>query len=111
MLHRAVRATLGGSTTLFGGDASAYRYGDAGIALIAPLAGDPSRGDRLTLLVRARLDELMRTMTSTVRAFGSARWQVRAGGATWTSQIATSGQLLTQAADALAADGERITAA
>jgi len=111
MLHRAVRATLGGSTTLFGGDASAYRYGDAGIAVIAPLAGDPSRGDRLTLLVRARLDELMRTMTATVRAFGSARWQVRSGGATWTQQIATSGQLLTQAADALAADGERITAA
>jgi hypothetical protein len=111
MLHRAIRATLGGALTLFGGDASAFRYGDAGVAVVAPLAGDASRGDRLTLLVRARLDELMRTMTATVRAFASARWQVRAGGASWTDAIATSAALLRLAEDALARDGDTVSAA
>ncbi|MBI3521697.1 MAG: hypothetical protein HY071_01195 [Chloroflexi bacterium] len=111
MLHRAIRATLGGATTLFGGDASAFRYGEAGVAVIAPLHGDPARGEALTILVRARLDELMRTMTSTVRAFGGARWRIRAGGATWSPSIATSAQLLRTAEDALAADGKQMTPA
>jgi len=111
MVHRAIRATLGATATLFGGDVSAYRYGDSGVAALAPEARDAPRAERLSLLVRARLDELMRTMTSTVRAFGNARWNVRAGAATWSEEIGTSTRLLRDAEEALSKDGERRTAA
>ena len=111
MVHRAIRATLGATATLFGGDVSAYRYGDSGVAAIAPTGRDPSRGDRLCTLVRARLDELMRTMTSTVRAFGNARWNVRAGAATWSEDVGTTTLLLRRAEEALAMDGDRQDAA
>jgi hypothetical protein len=111
MVHRAIRATLGATATLLGGDVSAYRYGDSGVAAIALAGRDAERGERLCTLVRARLDELMRTMTSTVRAFGGARWNVRAGMATWTEEVATTTALLRQAEAALAADGERRDAA
>jgi hypothetical protein len=50
-------------------------------------------------------------MTSTVRAFGAARWNVRAGAATWSEEVATTTALLRQAEAALAADGERRDAA
>jgi hypothetical protein len=63
------------------------------------------------MLVRARLDELMRTMTSTVRAFGSARWNVRAGAATWSEDLATTTLLLRRAEQALSMDGDRSDAA
>ena len=111
MVHRAIRATLGATATLFGGDVSAYRYGDSGVAAIAPTGRDPSRGDRLRTLVRARLDELMRTMTSTVRAFGNARWNVRAGTATWSEDVGTTTLLLRRAEEALSMDGDRQDAA
>jgi hypothetical protein len=111
MVHRAIRATLGATATLFGGDVSAYRYGEAGVAALAPAAHDADRAGRLCVLVRARLDELMRTMTSTVRAFGSARWNVRAGAATWSEALATTTVLLRQAEEALAADERRRDAA
>lgn len=111
MVHRAIRATLGATATLFGGDVSAYRYGDAGVAAVAPAGHDTARGDRLAILVRARLDELMRTMTSTVRAFGSARWNIRAGAATWSEDLATTTVLLRRAEEALAADDQRRDAA
>ncbi len=111
MVHRAIRATLGATATLLGGDVSAYRYGDSGVAAIAAVGRDTARGDRLCTLVRARLDELMRTMTSTVRAFGAGRWNVRAGTVTWSEEIATTTALLRQAEAALAADGERRDAA
>ena len=111
MVHRAIRATLGATATLFGGDVSAYRYGECGVAVLAPVGCDVTRGERLGALVRARLDELMRTMTSSVRAFGSARWSVRAGGATWNDRMETSTVLLRTAEAALAADGERRDAA
>src|SRR2546425_2781491 len=88
MVHRAIRATLGATATLFGGDVSAYRDGESGVAVLAPVAKDVTRGERLAALVRARLDELMRTMTSTVRAFGGARWSVRAGSGTWSDGMA-----------------------
>jgi hypothetical protein len=104
MLHRTIRATLGGSTTIFGGDTSSFRYGDAGVAVIAPILGDAARGARLATLLRARMDELLRAMTGTVRAFTGARWNVRVGEASWTPQVATSGALLRMAQDALAAD-------
>src|SRR5437762_10756366 len=65
MVHRAIRATLGATGTLFG-DVSAYRYGDWGVAAIAPVARDTDRGERLAALVRSRLGELMCTMTSAV---------------------------------------------
>jgi hypothetical protein len=106
MVHRAIRATLGATATLFGGDVSAYRYGDSGVAAIAPIGRDPSRGDRLCTLVRARLEELMRTMTSTVRAFGAARWIVRAGAATWSEDTATTTTLLRRAQEGLERDAE-----
>src|SRR5256885_8133322 len=111
MVHRAIRATLGATATLFGGDVSAYRYGESGVAVLAPVEKDVTRGERLAALVRARLDELMRTMTSTVRAFGAARWRVRAGAATWSDSMETSTVLLRTAEAALAADGERRDAA
>jgi len=59
MVHRAIRATLGATATLFGGDVSAYRYGESGVAVLAPVGRDVTRGERLAALVRARLDELM----------------------------------------------------
>ncbi len=107
MVHRAIRAMLGSSATLLGGDVSAYRYGESGIAVIAPSEADGRRGDRLAALVRTRLDELMGTMTTSVRAFGGTRWQARAGAATWSSAIATSGALLRLAEEALRADLRR----
>jgi GGDEF domain-containing protein len=111
MVHRAIRATLGATATLLGGDVSAYRYGDSGVAAIAPTGKDSTRGDRLCTLVRARLDELMRTMTSSVRAFGNARWTVRAGVATWSDDVGTTTILLRRAETALASDGDRSNAA
>ncbi len=90
---------------------TAYRYGDSGVAAVAPDGRDASRAERLCLLVRARLDELMRTMTSTVRAFGSARWHVRAGAATWSEEIGTTTLLLRRAEQALSIDGDRSDAA
>ncbi|HEV8469532.1 MAG TPA: hypothetical protein VGR46_07980 [Candidatus Limnocylindria bacterium] len=111
MVHRAIRATLGATATLFGGDVSAYRYGECGVAVLAPVGRDVTRGERLGALVRARLDELMRTMTSSVRAFGGARWSVRAGAATWNDGMETSTVFLRTAEAALAADGERRDAA
>ena len=111
MVHRAIRATLGATATLFGGDVSAYRYGDSGVAAVAPDGRDGARAERLCMLVRARLDELMRTMTSTVRAFGSARWNVRAGAAAWSEEIGTTTLLLRRAEQALSLDGERRDAA
>ncbi len=106
MVHRAIRAMLGSSATLLGGDVSAYRYGESGVAVIAP-GGDGGRGERVAALVRTRFDELMRTMTTSVRAFGGARWQARAGAASWSSAIVTSGALLRLAEDALRADLSR----
>jgi len=110
MVHRAIRATLGAVGTLFGSDVDAYRYGETGVALLAPAAGDPERAARLAVLLQARLDELIRTMTTTVRAFGGARWNVRVGSATWAAEIVTTAALLRVAQDELAADGTAIPA-
>ena len=104
IVHRCIRATLGGASTLFGGDASAFRYGDCGVALVAPILGDEGRGARIATLLRARLDELLRTMTVSVRAFTGARWYVRVGYATWSSDLVTTGAVLRIAQDALARD-------
>ena len=106
MVHRAIRATLGATGTLFGGDVSAYRYGDSGVAAIAPVARESDRAERLAALVRSRLDELMHTMTSTVRAFGAARWNVRAGTATWSEAVPTTTALLRRAQEELERDAE-----
>jgi hypothetical protein len=111
MVHRVIRATLGGSATIFGGDICAFRYGDAGVAIIAPIIDDAGRGVRLSALLRARMDELLRTMTTSVRAFAGARWNARSGEATWSSEIATSAALLRIAQDALAKDATLVTAA
>jgi hypothetical protein len=53
----------------------------------------------------------MRTMTSTVRAFGGARWNVRAGAATWSEDLPTTTMLLRRAEEILALDGDRRDAA
>ena len=105
IVHRCIRATLGGASTLFGGDANAFRYGDCGVALVAPILGDEGRGGRSATLLRARLDELLRTMTTSVRAFAGARWNVRVGHATWSPDLVTAGAVLRIAQDALARDG------
>jgi len=65
MVHRAIRASLGGATTLFGGDVSAFRYGDEGIALVA------SREDHLGLATIARARRSRRP--TPLRADGKAR--------------------------------------
>lgn len=104
MVHRTIRATLGSSSAVFGGDAEAFRYGDAGVAVIAPIVADAARAEQLTTLLRTRMDELVGAMTATVRAFKGAHWQVRAGGATWDPSIASSGVLLRMAQDALERD-------
>jgi hypothetical protein len=106
IVHRTIRATLGGSTTIFGGDTNAFRYGDAGVALVAPIIADAARGQQLGALLRARMDELLSAMTASVRAFHGARWRVRSGHATWSPEIASSGVLLRMAQDALAKDHE-----
>lgn len=105
MVHRTIRATLGAVATLFGSDVDAYRYGETGVALLAPVAGDPDRAKRLAVLLRSRLDELIQTMTATVRAFGGARWRVRVGSATWALELVTTAALLRVAQDELAIDG------
>jgi len=105
IVHRCIRATLGGAATLFGGDTSAFRYGDSGVALIAPIVGDERRGARIATLLHARIDELLRAMSASVRAFAGARWQVRVGDATWTADLVTTGAVLRIAQEALARDG------
>lgn len=104
MIHRVIRATLGSASAIFGGDTGAYRYGDAGVALIAPIVSDAARADHLSALLRARMDELLGAMTATVRAFKGARWRVRVGGATYEPAIVTSGALLRMAQRALEDD-------
>ena len=106
MVHRAIRASLGGATTLFGGDVTAFRYGEDGVALVAPRSDETA----LATLARARIDELIRSMTSSVRAFHGTRWHVHAGGATWAIEIGTTGGLLRAAEDSLRADGEATAA-
>lgn len=110
MVHRTIRATLGAVATLFGSDVDAYRYGETGVALLAPVAGDPDRAKRLAVLLRSRLDELIQTMTATVRAFGGARWRVRVGSATWALELVTTAALLRVAQDELAIDGAAMPA-
>ena len=104
IVHRVIRGTLGGGATVFGGDASVYRYGSAGVAVVAPIVSDPARGPHLAALLRARMDELLHAMTTSVRAFAGARWRVRVGGASWSDELATSGELLRRAQDALEGD-------
>ena len=108
MVHRTIRATLGAASTLFGSDVDAYRYGETGVALLAPVAGDPDRAERLGVLLRSRLDELIRTMAATVRAFRGARWRVRVGSATWAIELVTTAALLRVAQDELAVDGAAV---
>ena len=111
MVHRAIRAILGATGTLLGGDVSAFRYGESGVAVLAPTGRDPDRAGRLAALVRSRLDELLQTMTTTVRAFASARWTARAGAATWADEVATTTLLLRAAETSLADDSPRRDAA
>ena len=68
MLHRTIRASLGGASTLFGGDVTAFRYGEEGVSLVS------ARPEHVPLatLARARIDEVVRSMTSNVRAFHDA---------------------------------------
>ena len=108
MVHRAIRASLGGASTLFGGEVTAYRYGDDGVALVAPCAGD---AQRLATLARARIDELVRSMTSNVRAFHGAHWRISAGCALWSAELSTTGALLRAAEDALGTDAEVLSVA
>lgn len=105
MVHRLIRGTIGGAATIFGGDTSAFRYGDAGIAIIAPAVHDVDRCAVVTALLRTRMAELLGGMATSVRAFKGARWQVRVGGAAWTSTMTTSADLLRSAQEALDGDG------
>ena len=104
MVHRTIRATLGATATVFGGDVAAYRHGDSGVALVAPITGDARRGAKLATVLRTRIDELLRSMSITVRSFAGARWLVRVGEATWTHELVTTHAVLRIAEDALAND-------
>ena len=73
--------------------------------------GDAARGLLVAALLRARMDELLSAMTATVRAFTGTRWQVRTAQATWSSRVATSGELLRIAQDALERDASLANAA
>lgn len=110
MLHRAIRASLGGTATLFGADVTAFRYSDAGLALLVATS-EEARIERLVARARGRVDELLRTMTASVRAFGGARWSVRAGAAAWTVERWTTAKLLRAAQAALSGDGRQHDAA
>lgn len=110
MVHRAIRATLGAAATLFGSDVDAYRYGETGVALLAPVAGDPDRAPHLAVLLRSRLDELITTMAATVRAFGGARWHVRTGAVAWGLEHVTTAALLRVAQEELATDDAAVPA-
>ena len=106
----ACAPVLFAAATLFGSDVDAYRYGETGVALLAPVAGDPERARRLAVLLRSRLDELVTTMGATVRAFAGARWQVRIGSATWGLEHVTTAAFLRIAQDELATDGVAVPA-
>ncbi|GAC1494262.1 MAG: hypothetical protein NVS1B1_12200 [Candidatus Limnocylindrales bacterium] len=103
MIHRTIRASLGGTATLFGADVAAFRYGDAGLALLAPAAG--LQIEHLTNRAGDRVDELLRTMTASVRAFGGAKWTLRTGAVGWSAELRTTTALL-RAAQAALADGD-----
>ena len=95
------------AAVLFGGDVTAFRYGEEGVSLVA---ARPEH-QPLATLARARIDEVVRSMTSNVRAFHGARWRIHAGGATWSTEIGTTGALLRAAEEALRADSEVLPAA
>src|SRR5438034_248009 len=54
MVHRAIRATLGATATLFGRDVSAYRDGESGPPVLAPVGPDGARRERLAGLAGRR---------------------------------------------------------
>lgn len=110
IVHRVIRATLGGATTLFGGDVAAYRYGDEGVALVVGTGMRVDRGDLVADSLRRQLRELLRSVTASVRAFSGSRWRVRAGSATWSVGVPTTLALLRLARESLAADEERSVA-
>ncbi|MDP9266301.1 MAG: hypothetical protein M3O91_09340, partial [Chloroflexota bacterium] len=110
IVHRVIRATFGGATTLFGGDVAAYRYGDQGVALVFSTGTRLDRGDLVADALRQRLHELLRSMTACVRAFSRAQWRIRAGSATWSAGVPTTLALLRLAQESLAGDEERSVA-
>ena len=59
----------------------------------------------------ARIDELVQSITATVRAFSGAQWHVHAGGATWTAEIGTTSALRRAAEDSLRSEAEALPAA
>src|SRR2546425_6753970 len=61
MVHRAIRATLGATATLLGGDVFAYRYGECGVAGVPSVRRDLTRGGSPAALLGARRGEARRT--------------------------------------------------
>ncbi len=110
LVHRVVRAMLGGATTLVRADATAYRYGDQGIAVLVDSGGQVDAGKAIAAVMGQRLDELLRSTSASVRAFSGARWRVRTGCAAWSEGVPTTLALLRLAQESLAADEERSVA-
>ncbi len=111
LVHRVIRAMLGGATTLLGVDVAPYRYGDQGVALlVARGSRGEDKGDLVAAVLRQRLEELLRSTTASVRAFSGARWRVRTGSATWSAGVPTTLALLRLAGESLARDEERSVA-
>ncbi len=111
LVHRVIRAMLGGATTLLGVDVAPYRYGDQGVALlVARGSRGEDKGDLVAAVLRQRLEELLRSTTASVRAFSGARWRVRTGSATWSTGVPTTLALLRLAGESLARDEERSVA-
>ncbi|MFN2520305.1 MAG: hypothetical protein ABR525_04585 [Candidatus Limnocylindria bacterium] len=109
LVHRVVRAMLGGATTLVRADATAYRYGDQGIAVLVDSGGQVDT-EAIAAVMGQRLDELLRSTSASVRAFSGARWRVRTGCAAWSEGVPTTLALLRRAQESLATDEERSVA-
>ena len=110
LVHRVVRALLAGAATLIGPDVAAYRYGDRGIALLIEASARPARGANVAAAMGQRVDELLRSTSSSVRAFNGARWRVRTGFVDWSAEVPTTLALLRLVQGSLAGDEERSVA-
>ena len=110
LVHRVVRAMLAGAGTLIGPDVSPYRYGDRGIALLIETSGRSGRSAQVAIAMGQRLSELLRSTSSSVRAFNGARSRVRTGFADWSAEVPTTLALLRLVQESLAGDEERSVA-
>lgn len=100
MVQRCLRETLGTARSTFARGASALRCGPSGVCLVVRDADADTQAE----LLRARLMESLGAMSAGVASFAPARYDVRVGSATWTSDDVASADLLRRAERALAGE-------